>query len=266
MHSPEPGSGESHLWSLLRTRSRGPSHCSERQTAIGLSIVRHPHGQHPAKASSPHDWVQAQDSPGLPAPTMAPADPPPPCWCHNTSLWAPDLQVAEHHLGSESWVPPVPTDLSSSRAASFRVSPLPPPPGQPAPSPCACRATPETASPASCSGRLFLDLGPCPAAPWPPCVSPAGGHPLTQLVSVSGPDQKQQVGTGALPCPRLPCPQLPGQTPGRHVWNVPCGGREQTRVPSAQQPLERLPVGWGRRRRTCPPPGLAERGLRLSLA
>ena len=65
--------------------------------------------------------------------------------------------------------------------------------------------------------------------------------------------------------PRLLCPQLPGQAPGRHVGNVPCGGREQAGVPSAQQPLECLPMGRGRRG-PCPPPGLAERGLRLSLA
>ena len=40
-------------------RSRGPSHHAERETATGLSLLLHPHGQHPAKASSSPDWVQA---------------------------------------------------------------------------------------------------------------------------------------------------------------------------------------------------------------
>ena len=68
-----------------------------------------------------------------------------------------------------------------------------------------------------------------------------------------------------LPCPLLLCPRLPGQAPGRHVGNVPCGSHGRLGVQSAQQPLGRPP--WGRGRHgTRPPPGLAERGLRLSPA
>ena len=40
-------------------RPRGPSHHAEHETATGLSLLLHPHGQHPAKASSSPDWVQA---------------------------------------------------------------------------------------------------------------------------------------------------------------------------------------------------------------
>lgn len=139
--------------------------------------------------------MQARGSPGLPAPSVAPAGPRPQSQHVPLGSRPPGgrASLGIRILGP----PPVPIDPPSSQAASLS---LPPPPGPPAPSPCTYRAAPGTTGPASCSRRLFLDLGPCPAAPCPPCVSLAGGHPLTGLVSASGPDWQQQAGTVALPC------------------------------------------------------------------
>ena len=155
-----------------------------------------------------------------PAPT-APADPPPPAWCHNTSLWAPGLQ-APRILD-----PAMPVDTPCLSGGIFQSLPLPTP-EPPAPlglfSPVSLHPQSHTRDqPPSFPLREAL------ARPGPLSCGVAGRG--TSICSLgSRPSQARTRSSRRaqrLPCPLLLCPRLPGQAPGRHVGDVPCGSHGQ---------------------------------------